>query len=114
MMEFIQYQQAAERTARRTEKDTDRERYANFGMGLSGEAGEVANYLKKVVFHGHELDKGKLAEELGDCLWYLATIATTAGISLGDVAKMNATKLMARYPEGFSEDRSRNREGATP
>ena len=82
----------------------------NYAMGLAGEAaGEVNDYIKKVVFHGHELDKGKLAEEMGDCLFYLAALATTVGLSLTDVAKMNVTKLLARYPNGFDPERSINR-----
>ncbi len=106
---FKEYQELAERTARRKPEDANQERYANFGMGLAGEAGEVCDYLKKVVFHGHELDKEKLAVELGDCLWYIATLANTAGISLEKVAEMNILKLKCRYPEGFSVDRSINR-----
>jgi NTP pyrophosphatase (non-canonical NTP hydrolase) len=104
-----EYQQLAERTANRSEVDSDFRRFANFGMGLAGEAGEVCDYLKKIVFHGHPLDKDKLKKELGDCLWYIATLATTAGLDLSDVAAANIEKLRARYPEGFDPARSINR-----
>jgi NTP pyrophosphatase (non-canonical NTP hydrolase) len=108
-MDFNTYQQLAERTASRGENDTDQTRYANFGLGIAGEAGEVADLIKKHVFHGHELDKDKLTKELGDVMWYIATIANTAGISLSEVAERNIEKLRQRYPEGFSTERSINR-----
>jgi NTP pyrophosphatase (non-canonical NTP hydrolase) len=109
-MNFTEYQQLAERTARAT-TDT-RERLTNFGMGLVGETGEVVDCIKKILYHGHDLDlnRDKLKIELGDLMWYVATLATTAGISLRDVAEANIEKLRKRYPEGFDPERSRNRE----
>ena len=62
-------------------------------MGISGEAGEVTDYIKKLLFHGHILDKNKMKEELGDVLWYIATIGTTVGLSLEDIAESNILKL---------------------
>ena len=105
-MTFKEYQEAAERTAR---KVPAAERFTNFGMGLAGETGEVIDYLKKVCFHEHPLDTTKLAEELGDVLWYVATLATTAGLDLDQIAEQNIAKLRARYPNGFDVERSRNR-----
>jgi NTP pyrophosphatase (non-canonical NTP hydrolase) len=110
-MDITEYQQYAERTANKS--DNISWRLANFGMGLAGEAGEVCDYLKKVVFHGHELDRQKLCDELGDVLWYIATLATTAGLSLREVAWENVNKLKNRYPEGFDSQRSINREAKT-
>lgn len=107
---FDEYQQLAERTARRSDTDTDVQRYANFGMGLAGEAGETCDYLKKVVFHGHELNDDKLCKELGDVLWYVATLATTAGLTLSEIAGANIKKLKQRYPNGFDTQSSVNRE----
>jgi NTP pyrophosphatase (non-canonical NTP hydrolase) len=78
-------------------------------LGLAGEAGEFANIVKKLTAHGHDISADVLAEELGDVLWYLAEAATTSGLSLGDIARQNVEKLRRRYPEGFSEERSRNR-----
>lgn len=79
-------------------------------LGLAGEAGEFANMVKKLTAHGHEISTNQLAEELGDVLWYLAEAATACGISLNEIGQQNVDKLRARYPEGFSEERSRNRE----
>lgn len=109
-MNFNEYQQLAERTAQNTVDNTVNRRLANFGMGIAGESGEVCDYLKKVVFHGHKLDEYKLQEELGDVLWYIATLATTAGLSLEGIANCNIRKLKTRYPEGFAIDKSINRE----
>ena len=103
------YQKLAERTARHDIEQSLR--FANFGMGLSGEAGETCDYLKKVVFHGHKLDRDKLCKELGDVLWYVATLATTAGLSLSEIATANVLKLQLRYPNGFDRERSMNRAG---
>jgi len=102
-MDFAKYQQAAERTAGNLEA---RNRYLNFSMGLAGEAGEVVDYLKKVLWHGHEMDQDKLKKELGDVLWYVATIATTADLDLSEIAIANIEKLKKRYPEGFDEEKS--------
>lgn len=79
---------------------------AGLSLGLTGEAGEVADYVKKVVAHGHALDADKLAKELGDVLWYTAVMADAIGRSLEDIAAQNIVKLKARYPEGFSHERS--------
>lgn len=78
-------------------------------MGLNGEAGECIDIVKKHLFQGHELDKEKLAKELGDVAWYLAVTAHAIGYTLEEVMQMNIDKLKARYPEGFDPERSLNR-----
>ena len=107
MNQFDQYQEAAKRTL--NTKIEARYILANLGMGLAGEAGEVCDYLKKVVFQGHQLDPAKVSEELGDVLWYLANVAEAAGLSLGDIAEQNIAKLRKRYPNGFEQIRSQQR-----
>ncbi|MBU0512213.1 MAG: nucleoside triphosphate pyrophosphohydrolase family protein [Chloroflexi bacterium] len=79
-------------------------------LGLTGEAGEFANMVKKLTAHGHDISPETLAEELGDVLWYLAEAASACGIDLGSIAQQNVEKLRRRYPEGFSQERSINRE----
>ena len=79
-------------------------------LGLNGEAGEVADALKKLNYHGHSISQSGLIEELGDALWYIASIAHDLEVSLSDVANVNICKLWSRYPEGhFSKERSINR-----
>lgn len=76
---------------------------AVFAMGLAGEAGEVADYLKKVLGHGKAFDVDVLKKELGDVLWYMAALATMYGFTLEEVAKLNTEKLLKRFPSGFTE-----------
>lgn len=79
-------------------------------VGLADEVGEVAGPLKKYLWHGHELAEAKLLDELGDVLWYIATLANEFDISLDEVIEKNVKKLRNRYPDGFSSERSINRE----
>jgi NTP pyrophosphatase (non-canonical NTP hydrolase) len=82
----------------------------NGALGLSGEAGECADHVKKHLFQGHELDRAHLAEEIGDVLWYCAELASGIGRSLDEIAEMNIAKLRKRYPDGFDSDRSVHRD----
>ena len=78
-------------------------------MGLCGESGEAIDIVKKWLAQGHDLDKEKLAKELGDIAWYLAETAWALDIPLEDILQANIDKLRQRYPEGFSSERSINR-----
>ena len=78
-------------------------------MGLCGESGEAIDIVKKWLAQGHELDKQKLAKELGDIAWYLAETAWALDIPLDEILQANLDKLARRYPEGFSQERSINR-----
>lgn len=80
-------------------------------MGISGESGEVADLVKKFMFHQHPLDREKLIEELGDLMWYIAELCATLGASMDEVARGNIEKLRKRYPNGFDPERSLNRLG---
>jgi NTP pyrophosphatase (non-canonical NTP hydrolase) len=84
-------------------------RVLNGALGLSGEAGEFNDLLKKHYFQGHPLDREHLAKELGDILWYIAIAADAIGYDLETIAYMNVRKLQVRYPNGFEADRSLNR-----
>lgn len=108
-MDMSIYQKDACRT-KAAGKDKDLQ-MAILALGVAGEAGEVADYIKKFVGHGHALDRDKLANELGDVLWYVAVLADEIGYDLGTVAFKNIEKLKARYPSGFSSERSINRQG---
>lgn len=70
-------------------------------LGLTGEAGEVADTVKKGILHQHGLDRDKMKKELGDVCWYLAALCTKMGFSLEDVMQANIDKLKVRYPDGY-------------
>ena len=81
----------------------------NSVMGLCGESGEAIDIVKKWMAQGHELDRERLAKELGDIAWYLAEAATALDLSLEEILQANIEKLKKRYPEGFDETRSIDR-----
>lgn len=78
-------------------------------MGLCGESGECIDLVKKHLHQGHELDREKLAKELGDVAWYLAETAFALDLSLEEVLRGNLDKLKKRYPQGFDVKKSINR-----
>ncbi len=107
-MHASDYQQLAMRTAA-PESDNAR-RLINAALGLTGEAGEFADTVKKIMFHGHTLDQPALINELGDVLWYVAQACTALDIDMSAVMEANVAKLRRRYPDGFSSDRSIQRD----
>ena len=107
-MTINEYQTAALRTAQ-TDKLTANELLLNSALGLCGESGEVADIVKKHRFQGHDIDVEHIAKELGDVAWYLAIGAYAIGFDLESIFRMNIEKLEARYPDGFSTDRSLHR-----
>jgi NTP pyrophosphatase (non-canonical NTP hydrolase) len=64
-------------------------------MGLSAEAGEVANKVKKIMRDG-KYDRDAIAAEIGDVLWYCAALAEDMGFLLEDIAEQNLNKLYSR------------------
>lgn len=109
-MEFQDYQDLALRTVSKRSLETEKDMINTGVLGLCGEAGEVADHLKKGLFHDHIVSKDFLAKEVGDVLWYCAILAEGLGLSLDTIAEQNIAKLRQRYPEGFSTERSLNRE----
>jgi NTP pyrophosphatase (non-canonical NTP hydrolase) len=108
-MNFNEYQI----NTRRTEPDLGNKKLPylnNYAMGLSGESGEVTDHMKKVLFQGHKLDEEDMAYELGDLLFYTARFADVLGYDLSEIAKMNERKLKNRFPDGFTTERSVNRD----
>lgn len=70
-------------------------------LGLAGEAGEIANKVKKFIRDGHTPEKEReLRDELGDVLWYVAAVANVLDIDLETVAKDNIYKLAERQRKG--------------
>ena len=109
-MDFREYQQKARETAI----------YPGVGnnlwypaLGLAGEAGEVAEIIKKVYRdQSGTLDTyatSKLLKELGDVLWYVAALCSEAGLNMGYVVEENCRKLQSRKERGVLHGNGSNR-----
>ena len=74
-------------------------------LGLTGEAGEVADKVKKVIRDNKEsFDADKrleIAKEIGDALWYVAVLSDDIGYPLEEIAQMNYEKLASRKARGM-------------
>lgn len=85
-------------------------RLLHAGIGLSTEAGEFMDALKKHIFYGKELDRVNLKEELGDLFWYMAIACDELDIEFEPIMVRNIEKLRARYGEKFTEEKAENRD----
>ena len=89
------------------------ERLLTAAVGMSAEAGEFTEIVKKMIFQGKPVNEENLfhlKRELGDIMWYVSQACIGLDISLEEVIQMNFEKLNARYPEGaFTIERSENR-----
>ena len=97
-MNFEEYQTEASQTAHYPRRMSNLE-YPT--LGLAGEAGEVANIVKKIQ-RDHEgiltdETRGKLKDELGDVLWYISACADELGLKLQEIAEYNVNKLAKRH-----------------
>ena len=97
-MNFEDYQSAASKTALYPRRMSNVE-YPT--LGLAGEAGEVANIVKKIQrdHNGVLTDetRAKLKDELGDVLWYISACADELGLTLAEIADFNIQKLAKRH-----------------
>lgn len=100
------YQEQAMKFAPKNFKNDFKNSMSLAGLGISGEAGEVTDYIKKIIHHKHPLNKEKLKEELGDVCWYIAFTCDLIGCRLEDVLRENIEKLSKRYPHGFNSEDS--------
>lgn len=94
------YQEGCLLTARPTYHQPAQAPYTGLAiamLGLTGEAGDVADEFKKVLEGKKELNKLELLLELGDVLWYAAIIAHSLETPLAEVMEMNLNKLEARH-----------------
>jgi NTP pyrophosphatase (non-canonical NTP hydrolase) len=82
-------------------------------LGLTGEAGEVANKVKKIIRDGSDSKDERLVSEIkseiGDCLWYIAVLASDFDIKLSDIASTNLEKLANRKKNGTIHGSGDNR-----
>lgn len=96
-MTFQEYQVESRKTAIYPDKDNN---FIYPTLGLAGEAGEVAEKIKKVLRDGNGVvsdeKREEITKELGDVLWYVANLSTELKINLEDVASKNIEKLQSR------------------
>ena len=89
------------------------ERLLTAALGMSAEAGEFTEIIKKIVFQGKPVNEENLfhlKRELGDVMWYVMQACMALDVSLDDVIEMNIDKLKSRYPGGeFDAHYSENR-----
>ena len=107
-MTGTEYQKLAMVTSAFKDKVRTRDELIHAVCGLASEAGECTGLVQK-IYQGHDLDTDHLKKELGDALWFIAEACDYLDTSMDEIMDMNITKLKARYPEGFSEERSLNR-----
>jgi NTP pyrophosphatase (non-canonical NTP hydrolase) len=109
-MDFLEYQTQVKKTAI----------YPNVGnniaypvLGLNGEAGEVAEKVKKLIRDSEgkldDFHREELVKELGDVLWYVAALSFELGVDLNTVAEKNISKLTSREKRGVLHGDGDNR-----
>ena len=102
-----EYQEICKETAKKF--DSDKEEILTWGLGIAGEAGDVASCIKKTFAHDNSQEEG-IRENLGDTLWYTAMICNFFDWDFQEILKENIEKLQRRYPQGFTtESAKRNR-----
>jgi len=98
MKNLKEYQKLCKKTA---QKFSDREKeILTWGLGIAGEAGDVAGCIKKTFSHKNNQIPG-IRENIGDVLWYTAMICNFFGWDMDKVLEENIKKLAVRYPKGF-------------
>lgn len=82
-------------------------------LGLAGEAGEVAEKVKKIIRDHNGVVtpefKQEIIKELGDVLWYVAALSSELGVTMEEVAKLNMEKLLSRKKRGVISGNGDNR-----
>lgn len=108
-MDFNTYQQQAATTAVYPESA----KYVYPTLGLCGEAGEVAEKIKKVIRDNGgvftEEKKKEIIKEVGDVLWYIAALLSDLGVTMDEVAVGNLEKLFSRKERGVLNGNGDNR-----
>ena len=91
---------------------TEPQRLLTGAIGICSEGGELLDLVKKILFQGKEPTpelREKIKLELGDVMWYVQQVLIWSSWTLEEVLAENTKKLTGRFPEGFSVDKSENR-----
>ncbi len=96
-MDADEFQRMALKTRKEWGSPEGIEDVVYLALAINGEAGELAEVVKKTWRDGKELDREKIVDELGDILWYVAVLSHTLGVRLSEVMERNVEKLRERY-----------------
>jgi len=107
-MNLEEYQKFCESTAKK-DFNTKEEEIMCWGLGISGEAGDVCSCIKKTFAHKKDVKEG-IKENIGDMLWYISMICNFFKWDLQEILTENTAKLEKRFPDGFTLNDAR-REG---
>ena len=99
-----EYQELCKLTAKKFE--TSEKEILTWGLGIAGEAGDVASCIKKTFAHDNDQRTG-IRENIGDTLWYSAMICSFFNWDMQEVLNENIKKLKERYPQGFTTENAR-------
>ena len=106
-MNLNKYQKLCEITSKKS--DNKEMEISCWELGVSGEAGDIASCIKKLIFHKNESIKDGIKENIGDIMWYTAMICNWFEWNFEEILDENIKKLKERYPHGFTEkDAQRN------
>ena len=100
-MGLKEYQDLCKVTAKKFE--TKEKEILTWGLGLAGEAGDVAGCIKKTYAHDNDQREG-IKENIGDAMWYAAMICNFFDWDMQELLDENIRKLKARYPRGFTTE----------
>lgn len=103
-MNLKEYQEMCKTTAKKFE--TQEKEILTWGLGIAGEAGDIASCIKKTFAHNNDQKEG-IKENIGDTLWYAAMICNFFNWDMEEVLKQNISKLQKRYPQGFTTEDAR-------
>lgn len=102
-----EYQAICKETAKKF--DIPEKEILTWGLGIAGEAGDVASCIKKTFAHDNDQRAG-IRENIGDSMWYMAMICNFFEWDMQEVLNENIQKLRKRYPNGFAIEKAK-REG---
>jgi NTP pyrophosphatase (non-canonical NTP hydrolase) len=95
------YQLMCKTTAKKF--DNPEKEILTWGLGITGEAGDVASCIKKTFAHDND-QKAGIRENIGDTMWYVAMICNFFNWDMQEVLEENIAKLKNRFPNGFTID----------
>ena len=101
-----EYQKFCKKTAKKF-SNKEKEIFT-WGLGIAGEAGDVAGCIKKTFSHKNDQKDG-IRENLGDVLWYAGMICNFFNWDFQEILEENVKKLKKRYPDGFKSEKARRK-----